>query len=99
MTKLPVIFRVWQEHGKDKEIFALFPTIAGDTTGLYCQSYQQIGQHSGADYTGCIRQSRPATPEEYKELLAELVRIGYDNLQVYKRSSPKMRKALLDDIN
>ena len=80
----PVVFRVWiDKYSSDRgfEVFALFPTIYADNTGNYCSSYQHIGQHSSADYHHCINQSRPAAPEEYADLKAELERIGY-TLQV-----------------
>lgn len=77
----PVVFRKLKDGG---DILALLP--AEDAGQGYCMSYQHVGQHSGADYTGCIAITTPATPEEYKGLLAELVSIGYDDLKIYKRS-------------
>ena len=67
-------------------VFALFPFI--DHSNGYCTSYQHIGQHSGADYAGCIADSRPAKPEEYADLKAELESIGYE-LDVRKKRRPK----------
>ena len=86
----PVIFRKHKEKGGD--VYALFPTIASDVDGLYCASYQHVGQHGGANYTLCIDNSRPATPAEYAELQDELVSIGYDDLRVFKRKTTAMRK-------
>lgn len=78
-----VIFR--KDRTKDGSVFALFPLIATDRNGYYCQSYQHIGQHSGADYAGCVRASRPAKPSEYKDLARELRGRGY-RLQVIQRA-------------
>ena len=66
-------------------IFALFPHECSDHRGnVAC--YQHVGQHSSADYNHCIRTSVPATPEEYKDLKAELESIGY-NIKVVKRQN------------
>lgn len=66
-----VVFRVWE--GGD--VFALFPEI--DDGRGYCSSYEQLGQHAPADYRGCIRDTSPATPEQYAALKRELEAIGY----------------------
>jgi hypothetical protein len=71
----PIVFRVWNAAPKD--VFALFPTDPADNYGHYCTSYQHIGQHSSADYQGCIYNSRPATAAEAAPLLRELVGRGY----------------------
>lgn len=78
----PIIFRKY--HEKDGgEVFALFPTIDG-ASGC-CMSYQHVGQHSSADYTYCVMKTCPANPEEYSDLLKELIEVGYDDLKVYQR--------------
>jgi len=74
-----VIFRVFKDGG---DVLALFPEI-DEGNGLV-SSYQHIGQHSGADYTGCIQITRPATPAEYSALKRELESLGY-NLKVSVR--------------
>ena len=61
---------------KEGDIIALFPEIKWDRQGLFCSSYMHIGQHGSADY-GIIRITKPATPEEYSDLKAELESIGY----------------------
>ena len=78
--KTKVIFRAWI-YGN--EIIALFPEIAGDTTGYNCQSYMHVGQH-GAASPNIIQDTRPARPDEYKKLYEELTEIGY-NLKIIKR--------------
>ena len=80
MEKTLTIFRV----DKDNTVFALFPELSADTIGLYCMAYQHIGQHSAADYKGCISNSRLAAPHEYAELRRELIQIGY-NLKIRRR--------------
>ena len=47
------------------------------------------GQHAATDYAGVIAVTRPATGEEYRELLAELTSVGYDNLHILRRAKPK----------
>jgi hypothetical protein len=80
----PVVIRVW--NGDPDDVFALFPTDPADTYGRYCTSYQHVGQHGGADYYHCIRNSRPATKAEAGPLLTELRRIGY-RPRVLKRAA------------
>lgn len=62
---LPVIFR--RHRG---ELCAYLPTLAwtrqGDIT-----SYAPVGQHGGACRTW-LHKGKPATPDEYGDLLAEL---------------------------
>lgn len=77
-----VIFRVF----KDGDVLALFPYEPGTGEPDSCSSYQRVGQHSSADYTHCIKATRPATPEEYAPLKAELESIGYELAVKLKRS-------------
>jgi hypothetical protein len=81
INQLPVIFRKW----RGGQIIALFPTVPANLDGFTCQSYQHVGQHGAADPYGLIRETKSATPKEYKELLGELHQIGYKNLKIYKR--------------
>jgi hypothetical protein len=48
-------------------------------------SYMHVGQHGEAD-NGFARECKRATPEQYKDLKAELESLGY-NLKVCKRLS------------
>ena len=82
-----VIFRKWP----DGEILALFPGEPHDAARGLCISYQHIGQHSGADYAGCMASTKRATAAEYAPLLKELRQIGYDNLQIRLRWQPRRR--------
>ena len=78
--KTVVVFRTWR--GRWKTVLALFPEL--DAGNGYCDSYEHVGQHGGADYAGCIARSHPAGPEEYRSLKLELESIGY-NLDVRQR--------------
>lgn len=84
-----VVFRKWKENGLGKNltgdgIIALFPEWIVNEYKHFCQSYEHVGQHGGADYAGVIRGTRPAEPEEYAALKKELENIGY-KLLIRKR--------------
>ena len=85
--KTIVVFRKFKEG----DILALFPAERGDNNWAV-SSYMHVGQHGAADYTGCIRLTKPATPEEYAPLKRELESIGYV-LDVKKRFISKKQKA------
>lgn len=89
----PVVFRFWK--GKTGGVLALFPAIPADNSGALCSSYERVGQHGGADYHGCIRRTRPATPQEYQDLAKELQGLGY-NLKVYRRATQEMHRERID---
>lgn len=89
METLPVVFRMYRG-----EVCAYFPTEKSDDAGILITCYAHIGQH-GAACRSWLTKGRPATPEEYKDLLAELRSIyehssGDDDppiaLKVYKRA-------------
>jgi len=82
-----VIFRVFTT--KPRDLIALMPELDGDGRGTIL-SYMHIGQHSGAHYDRVIDMSRPAKPDEYADLLAELQRIGYD--PIIRQRHPKRRR-------
>jgi len=77
-----VIFRAERSGQYKMSIYALFPYVA--YTDKLCSCYAHVGQHSGANYDYCIKNSVPALPEEYSDLKAELESIGY-NLKIQKR--------------
>lgn len=80
--KTDVIFRKY----RNGEIIALFPY---EMEGQFCcMSYMHIGQHSGAIYSHCVKQTKPATSEEYRPLMSELISIGYE-LRVIAKISRK----------
>jgi hypothetical protein len=81
-----VIFRKWRKK-EGGDVIALFPEIAS-TVGKpqYCESYQHVGQHSGAD-PDIVNVTEPATEAEYAPLMRELEKIGY-RLKVITRVPP-----------
>jgi hypothetical protein len=87
MKTTVVIFRI------DREgiVFALFPELPSDNYGTYCTCYQHIGQHCAADYHRCMAHSRPATANEYADLLTELEGRGY-RLDVHRRANPVLHE-------
>lgn len=83
-----VIFRVWRAN--PKTVIALFPYEIADARGLYCSSYEHIGQHGGADYNGVIAATRPATADEYSSLKSELESYPYTyRLKVIQKAQYK----------
>jgi len=78
-----VVFRRWRDGDG---IIALFPEIPSDIHGYFCEAYEHVGQHGGADYHGVVQASRPATDQEAAPLAEELTLIGY-NLKPIKRAS------------
>jgi len=75
--KTKVIFRKF----KNGEIIALFPELK-EGRGLIL-SYMHIGQHGGAS-PEIVRDTKPATREQFAPLYNELTAIGY-RLEVRKR--------------
>lgn len=109
MSKLPVIFRAERSGPFKGEITAVFPTIAADYAGRLMQCYAHIGQHC-AGSLDWYRSTRPATPEESADLLAELVTIyttrPLESPEIYgesveletrQRITRAMRRELRDD--
>jgi hypothetical protein len=77
----PVIFKY--DKGS-RDVFAAFPTLAGDMNPATMTSYAHLGQHSAAsmDY---VAECKPAAPADYAPLLKELRAIGYDDLVIRRR--------------
>ncbi len=78
-----VVFRRWRDSG---DIIALFPEVPSDIHGYFCEAYEHVGQHGGADYHGVVQATRPATDVEAAPLAEALTRIGY-RLKPIKRAS------------
>lgn len=78
-----VVFRKWRDCGT---VIALFPEVPSDIHGYFCEAYERVGQHGGADYYGVIQATKPVGPEEAMSLSEELTRIGY-RLKTIKRAS------------
>lgn len=94
--KTKVIFRKWPAN-KGGDVIALFPALAGTVGDPWtCESYQTIGQH-GAASVGLIRDTLPAKREDYRQLAAELQRIGYD-LKIAKRFSHADERARREQL-
>mgnify|MGYP001613672705 CR=1 FL=1 len=89
----PVIFRKYGP-GRGGEVIALFPAEAYDLQGYLCSSYVHVGQHGSADPHHVVRYTRPAKPDEYAALKAELEAVPYGyRLKVYSREQPAHRAA------
>lgn len=84
----PVLFRA-DKRGQFKDsVTAVFPTLPGAPGMLMC--YAHIGQHGDCS-RDWLRDTRPATPDEFAALKRELesAPFGY-NLRVVERISPQM---------
>jgi len=86
---VPVIFRKWKQS--PHTVIALFPTEPATRRRGEVLSYEHIGQHGAADYSGVISLTKPAKPSEYRALKKELEGIGY-RLKVVQRQTPALRK-------
>lgn len=75
-----VQFLVNEKDPENPDVFAYFPEENYDNAGKFKTGYSHIGQHS-AVHPQYAAESRPATPEEYADLKAELEGVGY-NLEV-----------------
>jgi hypothetical protein len=84
-----VVFRRWRDNG---DIIALFPELPADYQGHYCDAYEHVGQHGGADYLGVVQATKPVALDDAADLIQELQRIGYV-LRPIKRASQKVHEA------
>jgi hypothetical protein len=81
----PVVFRKYGPRRGD-DVIALFPAEPGTYDPHTCSSYVHIGQHGSADPLLVIKRTRPAKPDEYADLKAELEGAPYGyRLKVYAR--------------
>lgn len=71
-----VIFRAEKTGPFKGDVTAVFPTEPGDSSRFSCACYAHVGQHSACNYDW-YKTTRPATPDEYADLQAELEGIGY----------------------
>jgi hypothetical protein len=69
-----VVFRRWSA-ADGGGVIALFPDQPEGRGRV--NSYEHVGQHGGADYHGVVGRTKPAKPDEYRNLLQELKHIGY----------------------
>ena len=84
-----VIFRRWRDTGG---IIALFPELPSDYEGRFCDAYEHVGQHGGADYHGVVAATKPVEPEDAADLAKELARIGY-KIKPIRRASQRNHEA------
>lgn len=104
MESLPVIFRACPDEGlnallKTTCVIALFPTVPAYVPDRdLCLCHLNIGIKGPAHYSYVVASTRPATGALADELHAELVRIGYKNLDTHKRVAPWMHKKRRDNI-
>jgi hypothetical protein len=84
-----VIFRRWRDSGS---IIALFPELPSDYQGYFCDAYEHVGQHGGADFHGVIQATKPVTNDDARDLIEELTRIGY-RLKSIKRASQRVHES------
>jgi len=92
--KTKVIFRRFKNDGS---VIAIFPEMPGTNNWAFdCGSYEHIGQH-GACSVHIAEIATLATPEEYKDLRAELESIGYD-LEVINRIPQNAWKVIRHQI-
>jgi hypothetical protein len=83
-----VVFRRWDTGS----LIALFPQLPADCLGIYCDAYEHVGQHGGADYYGVIQATKPVSLENAADLIQELKRIGY-RLKPITRASQRVHEA------
>ena len=88
-TSVLVVFRRWRDND---DIIALFPELPADYQGRFCDAYEHVGQHGGADYYGVILATKPVSLEDAAPLARELERIGY-RLRPIKRASRRVHEA------
>ena len=84
MKKTTVIFK--KDTQNNNEVIAFMPYDICDWQGNFT-CYAHIGQHS-ITCDGYFKQCKTAAQDEYKSLLDELIRIGYD-VEVKKRLNVK----------
>lgn len=90
-----VIFLKHEFNGND-DVYAFFPDEKFDSEGNYA-SYSHIGQHSACslDY---VKESTPASPEEYADLKNELEGLGYNlNVETSLNESTKRIKKVIKE--
>lgn len=87
MKKTTVIFK--KDTQNNNEVIAFMPYDICDWQGNFT-CYTHIGQHS-MTCNGYFKQCKAATQDEYKSLLNELIKIGY-NVEVKKRLNAKKFK-------
>jgi len=87
-----VIFKKFPEG----DVIAIFPELPGTNNPyLTCLTYMNVGQHSSASIEFCGK-LKAAKPNEYLPLYSELIRLGYDDLEIVKKFSRKMLQSRIN---
>jgi hypothetical protein len=82
----------------DNGLIAYFPDdVYSDNQPHLRTCYAHIGQHSSC-HVDYAKECREATPEEYKDLLAELISIGYDDLEITNKA-PEDKVRVIETID
>ncbi len=70
------------------DVFAYFPEDDHDIHGNFKVCYSHVGQHGSCspDY---VKECQPATPEQYSDLLKELVNYGYTKIEIISHAENK----------
>jgi len=85
----PVQFRILKG-----EVIAVFPYYIEGVNCVTC--YSHVGQHSACKWN-INTFTKPAKPDQYEPLLAELKSVGYDNIAILKRRNHKTYLAWYKD--
>lgn len=75
-THVRIVFRHEKSKNYSDPVTAVFADGEARERG-YRSCYSHVGQHSSCNRAWFTSNTRPATPEEYAPLLAELERVGY----------------------
>ncbi len=75
-----VIFR----KEKDGDIMAILPYEPFNHVRNVVACYVHTGQHGGCHFDYALKETKPAKPNEYADLLAEMNGLGY-NIKAIKR--------------
>ena len=90
MSETIVVFRKDRTGGRTASPCSR--SCPATSSGIYCTAYQHVGQHCAADYHGCIAQSDPATPAEYRDLYEETGAAGIHPVRS-QRATPEMHES------
>lgn len=93
-----VLFRVARLGEHKGEVTAVFPACPADMHGRTLTCYSHIGQHSACSLDW-LRTTRPATPDEYAALKAELEGAPYGyRLRIYDRRTAEIQAAFNHEV-
>lgn len=95
----PVLFRMERAPKKyGAVVTAVFPCEPHDINGHTMSCYVHVRQHGACDL-GWYQRTRPATPEEYADLKAELEGAPYGyRLKVYQKMTRQHRDAFRAEV-